>query len=41
MHYEVRVRNDTREPKAVMLKAVLAFDDDGWACLRVTVPEED
>lgn len=34
-HYQVRMRDDSREPKPVTLKAVLAFDDDGWPCLRV------
>jgi hypothetical protein len=41
LHYEVRVRDDNREPKAVTLKAVVAFDDDGWPCLRVSLAEED
>ncbi len=41
LHYQVRVRDDNREPRAVTLKAVVAFDDDGWPCLRVSLPEED
>lgn len=40
LHYPIRVRDDTGESRAVM-KARLAFDDDGWPCLRVTLAEED
>jgi hypothetical protein len=41
LHYEVCVRSDNGEQKAVTLKAVIAFDDDGWPCIRVTLPDED
>jgi hypothetical protein len=41
LHYQVRVRAGDREPRPVALKAVVAFDDDGWPCLRVSLPEED
>jgi hypothetical protein len=41
LHYQVRVRDGDRESRAVTLKAVVAFDDDGWPCLRVSLPEED
>jgi hypothetical protein len=41
LHYQVRVRDGDRKPRAVTLRAVVAFDDDGWPCLRVSLPEED
>ena len=41
LRYQVRVRHDNRESRSVTLKAVVAFDDDGWPCLRVSLPEED
>jgi hypothetical protein len=41
LHFEVGVRDSNQEPRPVTLKAVVAFDDDGWPCLRVSVPGED
>lgn len=41
LHFEVRVRDRNQEPRPVTLQAVIAFDDDGWPCLRVSLPGED
>jgi hypothetical protein len=41
LHFEVRVRDGNQEPRPVKLQAVIAFDDDGWPCLRVSLPGED
>ena len=39
--YQLHVRNDSRKPRPVTLKAVCGPDDYGSPCITVMLPDED
>ncbi len=41
IYFSVRVSNDDRPPREILLKAVCGLGDDGKPCITLLAPEED